>query len=60
VVGVPVDIVNPRQVTAFAQVTVFAQTIGQHAKTDALDAALLARFAEPILPPVRPIPSAAA
>lgn len=54
VAGVPVAIVNPRQVTAFAQ------AIGQHAKTDALDAALLARFAETIQPPVRPIPSAAA
>ena len=54
VANVPVAIVNPRQVKAFARV------VGQHAKTDALDAALLARFAETIQPPVWPLPDAAA
>jgi transposase len=48
VAGLPVAVVNPRQVRDFAKAT------GQLAKTDRLDAALLARFAEAI----RPAPAA--
>ena len=48
--GVPVAVVNPRQVRDFARST------GQLAKTDRLDAALLARFAAVVRPPPRPIP----
>jgi len=44
VAGLPVAVVNPRQVRDFAKAT------GQLAKTDRLDAALLARFAEAIRP----------
>ena len=47
--GVPVVVVNPRQVRDFARAT------GKLAKTDALDAAVLAHFAEAIQPPVRPL-----
>ncbi|GAC1400142.1 MAG: IS110 family transposase [Chloroflexota bacterium] len=52
--GVPVAVVNPRQVRAFAR------GIGQLAKTDALDAAVLARFAEVVHPTPRPLPAAPA
>jgi transposase len=48
--GLPVAVVNPRQVRDFAKGT------GQWAKTDRLDAAVLARFAEAVRPPVRPLP----
>jgi transposase len=48
--GVAVVVVNPRQVRHFAQ------AIGQLAKTDRLDAALLARFAEVVRPTPRPLP----
>src|SRR6266850_5063640 len=48
--GIAVAIVNPRQVRDFARAT------GQLAKTDRLDAEVLARFAEAIRPPVRPVP----
>lgn len=44
--GLPVAVVNPRQVRDFARST------GQLAKTDAIDARVLARFAEAIRPPV--------
>ena len=47
--GLPVVIVNPRQVRAFAKAT------GQLAKTDELDAQVLAHFAAAIRPPVRPL-----
>jgi transposase len=50
VAHVPVAVVNPRQVRAFAK------AIGQLAKTDAIDAAVLALFAERVRPPVRPLP----
>src|SRR3712207_735009 len=50
--GIAVAIVNPRQVRDFAK------AIGQLAKTDALDAQLLARFAEVVQPPPRPLPDA--
>jgi len=52
--GVPVAVVNPRQVRKFAH------GIGQLAKTDALDAAVLARFAEVVQPTPRPLPEAQA
>lgn len=44
--GLPVAVVNPRQVRDFARST------GQLAKTDAIDARVLARFAEAVRPPV--------
>ena len=47
--ALPVVVVNPRQVRDFARAT------GKLAKTDALDAAVLAHFAEAIQPPVRPL-----
>jgi transposase len=49
--GVPVAVVNPRQVRDFARST------GQLAKTDRLDAAVLARFAAVVRPTPRPVPS---
>ncbi len=49
--GLPVVVINPRQVRDFARAT------GQLAKTDRLDAPILARFAEAIRPPVRSIPN---
>jgi transposase len=52
--GVPVAVVNPRQVRSFAR------GIGQLAKTAALDAAVLARFAEQVHPTPRPLPDAQA
>lgn len=48
--ALPVVVVNSRQVRDFAQAT------GQLAKTDRLDAQILARFAEVIRPPIRPVP----
>jgi len=51
--GLPVVVVNPRQIRDFAKAT------GRLAKTDALDAAVLAQFAEAVRPPVRPLPDAA-
>lgn len=47
--SLPVVIVNPRQVRDFARAT------GTLAKTDALDAAVLAHFADAVRPPVRPL-----
>lgn len=49
--GLPVVVINPRQVRAFAK------AIGQLAKTDRLDAAVLAHFAAAIKPPLRPLKS---
>ena len=49
VAHVPVAIVNPRQVRDFAK------AIGRLAKTDAIDAAVLALFAERVRPDVRPL-----
>ncbi len=51
--GLPVAVVNPRQVRDFARAH------GILAKTDALDAQVLARFAATVQPPVRPRPEAA-
>ncbi len=50
--GLPVAVVNPRQVRDFAKAT------GRLAKTDALDAAVLAHFGEAVRPTVRPVPDA--
>ena len=50
--GLPVVVVNPRQVRDFARAT------GRLAKTDALDAAVLAHFAEAVRPPLRPLSDA--
>jgi transposase len=50
--GLAVAVVNPRQVRDFAK------AVGQLAKTDALDAHLLARFAEVVRPEPRPLPDA--
>ena len=50
-VGLPVVVVNPRQVRDFAK------ALGQFAKTDPLDARVLAHFAAAIKPPLRPIKS---
>src|ERR671933_2518444 len=52
--GLPVAVVNPRQVRDFAR------AIGQLAKTDALDAQVLARFAEVVRPTPRALPDAQA
>jgi transposase len=51
--GLPVVVVNPRQVRDFARAS------GRLAKTDALDAQILAQFAEVMRPPERPLPDAA-
>ena len=50
--GYPVVVVNPRQVRDFAKAA------GQLAKTDALDAAVLAHFADALRPELRPLPPA--
>lgn len=47
--GLPVVVVNPRQVRDFAK------ALGQLAKTDRLDARVLAHFAFAVKPPLRPI-----
>lgn len=48
--GLPVVVVNPAQIRAFAK------AIGQRAKTDPIDADVIARFAEATKPEVRPLP----
>jgi transposase len=48
--GLAVAVVNPRQVRDFARAT------GQLAKSDALDARVLAQFAARVQPPLRPLP----
>ena len=48
--GLPLAVVNPRQVRDFARAT------GRLAKTDALDAAAIAHFAEAVRPEPRPVP----
>ena len=47
--GLPLAVVNPRQIRDFAKAD------GQLAKTDALDAAVIALFAERMRPEVRPL-----
>ena len=51
-VGVPVAVINPRQARDFAK------ALGQLAKNDRLDAAILAHFAEALRPAPRPLPDA--
>ena len=50
--GLPVVLINPRQVRDFAK------ALGQLAKTDRLDARVLAHFAAAIKPPLRPVKAA--
>ena len=50
----PLAVVNPRQIRDFARAT------GKLAKTDRLDAATIAHFAEAIRPPARPVADAQA
>lgn len=49
--GLPVTVVNPRQVRDFAR------SLGRLAKTDRLDAAVLALYAERVRPELRALPS---
>jgi transposase len=51
--ALPVVIVNPAQIRAFAK------ALGQRAKTDPIDAAVIAHFAEATKPEPRPLPDAA-
>jgi transposase len=51
--GLPIAIVNPAQVRAFAK------ALGQRAKTDPIDAAVIAHFAAAVRPEVRPLPDEA-
>lgn len=51
--GLPVAVVNPAQVRAFAT------ALGKRAKTDPIDAAVIARFAAATKPAVRPLPDEA-
>lgn len=51
--GLPVTVINPRQARDFAR------ALGMLAKTDKVDAAVLAAFAARIQPEVRPLPDAA-
>jgi len=48
--GLPVAVVNPRQVRDFAR------AVGKLAKTDPIDAKILAHFGEAVQPPARPVP----
>ena len=50
--SLPVVVVNPRQVRDFAR------ALGVLAKTDAIDAMVLARFGEKMNPEIRPLPDA--
>ena len=50
--GLPVVVVNPAQVRAFAQ------ALGQRAKTDPIDAGVIARFTQATRPAIRPLPDA--
>ena len=49
-IGLPLCVVNPRQIRDFAR------AMGRLAKTDTLDAEVIALFAERIRPEVRPLP----
>jgi transposase len=51
--SLPVVVVNPAQIRAFAR------ALGQRAKTDPIDAAVIAHFAEATKPQVRPLPDEA-
>lgn len=50
--GLPVAVVNPKRVHNYAK------ALGVNAKTDVIDAAVLARFASDVKPAVRPLPDA--
>ena len=52
--SVPVVVVNPRQIRDFARAT------GRLAKTDAIDAGIMASFAATVRPELRPLPDAQA
>jgi len=52
--GLPVVVVNPAQVRAFAN------ALGKRAKTDPIDAMVIAHFAEAVKPDIRPLPGEAA
>jgi transposase len=51
--GLPAVVINPRQVRDFAKAT------GELAKTDAIDAGIIAHFADAVRPAVRPFPDKA-
>lgn len=51
--GLPLVVVNP------AQLRHYAQALGRRAKTDPIDAAMIARFVEATRPAVRPLPDEA-
>ncbi len=48
--GLPLAVINPRQIRAFAQ------ALGKRAKTDPLDAEVIARFGQALQPEPRPVP----
>jgi transposase len=48
--GLPVVVVSP------AQVRSFAQALGKRAKTDPIEAMVIAHFAEAAKPEIRPLP----
>ena len=50
--GLPAVVVNPAQVRAFAQ------ALGKRAKTDPIDAGVIAHFVEATKPEIRPLPDA--
>src|SRR3954451_11083657 len=52
VAGIPAAAINPRQARDFAK------AVGRLAKTDRIDAEILAHFAEAVRPEARPLPSA--
>ena len=52
--GLPLAVVNPRQIRDFAR------AVGRLAKTDPLDAAVIAHFAEAVRPQARAVPDAQA
>jgi transposase len=49
--GLPLAVVNPRQIRSFAK------ALGKLAKTDAIDAEVIALFADKIRPQARPLPT---
>lgn len=51
--GLPLAVVNPRQIRDFARAS------GRTAKTDRIDAEVIAHFAEAVRPAARPLPDAA-
>jgi transposase len=50
-VGLPLAVVNPRQIRSFAK------ALGKLAKTDAIDAEVIALFADKVRPQARPLPT---